>query len=163
MLSKQLWRVESLYCYSLVSIQIYLFCSNIFYWLCYYSCPIFFFLLSPSTLHPPPTSIPPFSSCPWVVHISSLASPFPILFLTFPLCIFYLSFMLLIPCTFSPFLPTHSPTDNPPFLWFCSCSSCLLSLFLGGVFLGLVVDSCEFVVTLLFVFLIFFFFLDKSL
>ena len=35
--------------------------------------------------HPlPPTFSHPFSSCLWVVHISSLASPFPILFLTSP-------------------------------------------------------------------------------
>ena len=36
----------------------------------------FFLPLSPSTQQPP------LSSCPWVIHISSLASPFPILFLT---------------------------------------------------------------------------------
>ena len=44
----------------------------------------FFSPLSPSTLHPALTSILPLSSCPWVVHISSLASPFSILFLTPP-------------------------------------------------------------------------------
>ena len=38
-------------------------------------------LYSPSPCTPPPTCIPPtLSSCPWVVHVSSLASPFHILF-----------------------------------------------------------------------------------
>ena len=41
-------------------------------------------------LHPthilPPT-FPPYSSCPWVMHISSLAATFPILFLPSP-CLF---------------------------------------------------------------------------
>ena len=56
--------------------------------LCYYICPIF------SPLHPHlpgtpiPSSLPPnLSSCSWVIHVHSLASPFPILFLTFP-CLF---------------------------------------------------------------------------
>ena len=38
-------------------------------------------------LHPAqplPPAFPSFISCPWVVHISSLASTFPILFLTSP-------------------------------------------------------------------------------
>ena len=38
--------------------------------------------------HPLPPAFPHFSSCPWVIHISSLVSPFPILFLTSP-CLFY--------------------------------------------------------------------------
>ena len=68
---------------------------NIFYWLCYYSCPISPpYSPLPGTL--PPTRILPFSSCPWVVHISSLASPFPILFLTSPclFCTYNLCFFL---------------------------------------------------------------------
>ena len=67
--------------------------------------------------HPLPPAVPLFSSCPWVEHVSSLVSPFLILFLTTP-SIFYLPFML-IPCIFSPLSSTHSPTDNPvrsPFL-----------------------------------------------
>ena len=39
-----------------------------------------FILLLPAHLLPP--AFLPFSSCPWVVHISSLASSFPTLFLT---------------------------------------------------------------------------------
>ena len=84
--------------------------------------------LHPATPHIPP----PHSSWPWVIQISSLASTFPILFLTSP-CLFsnyhvcYL-FSVHFPRTIFPF---HFPTDNPPCdLHFCSCSSCLLSLFL---------------------------------
>ena len=62
----------------------------------------------PFSLYPPlpcvPSSLqhyPLLSSCPWIVHISSLASPFPILFYL-PLSILCLTIMLLIPCTFSP-------------------------------------------------------------
>ena len=68
------------------------------YWLCYYSCPI-----SPPTplhpAHPPPSHIPPHSSCPWVILISSLASTFPILFLPSP-CLFstyHLCYLFSIP------------------------------------------------------------------
>ena len=41
---------------------------------------------APSTLHtlPCPPAPPPLNSCPWAVHISSLASLFPILCLTSP-------------------------------------------------------------------------------
>ena len=79
--------------------------KNIFYWLCYYSCPI------------PPLRL---SSCPWVIHISSLASTFPILFLTSPclFCTYYLCF--LFPLSFPLFSPLSLPTDNPPCdLHFC--------------------------------------------
>ena len=98
------------------------FWSNVFfkyiYWLCYYSCHI-----SPTSLHSilHTHSLPHFSP---IVHvhgsyICSLASTFPILFLTSPVYL-YLPFMLLIFCTFSPSLPTHSPNDNPPCdLHFC--------------------------------------------
>ena len=50
--------------------------------------------------------LPSLSSCPWVMHISSLASPFPILFLTSPclFCIYQLCF--LFPVTFPPFSPS---------------------------------------------------------
>ena len=65
-------------------------------------------LYSPPHCTPPSTCIPPpLSSCPWVIHISSLASTFPIL--TFSLSIFYLPFMLLILCTFSRSLPLPLP------------------------------------------------------
>ena len=115
----------------------------------------------PCTPHQPHSL--PLSSCPWVIHISSLASPFPVLFLT-SLCLFCTYHL----CFFSLHLLPHSPlpTDNPP----CDphfCDSvpvlvvCLVCFYF--CFLVSVVDSCEFVVILLFIVLIFFFFLDKSL
>ena len=66
---------------------IVIFSLSISYWLCYYSCPKFppFGSPLPSTFLPSRNA--PLSSCPWVMHISSLASPFPILFLTSP-CLF---------------------------------------------------------------------------
>ena len=90
-----------------------IFLKNIFYWLCYYSCPIFFFPLFPSALYPPP-SFPHLSSRPWVLHISSLASPFPILFLTSP-CLFSTNHLCyLFSVHFLPLSPSQSPIDNPP-------------------------------------------------
>ena len=88
-------------------------------------------LYSPPPWTPLSPTFPLFSLCPWVVYIRSLASTFPILFLTSPclsstyhLCYFF--------STFSPSLPTHSPADNPPCdLYFCDsvpvfvvCSVC---------------------------------------
>ena len=67
---------------------------------------------SPPTCTTFPPAFPPLRSCPWVIHISSLASPFPILFLT-SLCLFctyHLCFLFSVP--FSPL--SHSPTNNPP-------------------------------------------------
>ena len=145
-----------------------LFFLSIFYWLCYYSCPIFSLPFLP--LHPAP-SLPPASptltSCPWVVHISSVAPPFPILFLTSPclVCTYNLGFLFPVP--FLPFSTLHFPADviHPCDLYFCDSVSILVCFvwFLFLFFLGSVVDSCEFVVILLFIFLIIFFFLDKSL
>ena len=74
-------------------------------------------------LHPayslPPT-LPLYSSCPWVILTSSLASTFPILFLT-SLCLFstyHLFYLFSVP--FPPLSPSHSPVDHPPCgLHFC--------------------------------------------
>ena len=100
-------------------ILFYLF-LNIFYWLCYYSCPIFT-ICFPSTLHHHSyLHSPPLCSCPWVIHISSLISPFPILFLTSPclFCTYHLCF--LFPVLYPPFFPLPIPTGNPPCdLHFC--------------------------------------------
>ena len=75
------------------------------YWLYYYSFPIFFSLLLPTTTYPLPL---PHSSCPWIMCISCLASPFPILFLTSPyLCTYHLCFLL--PVTF-PHYPLSPST-----------------------------------------------------
>ena len=78
----------------------------------------------PPSLHsilPTPLShILPYSSCPWVIHISSLASTFPILFLP-SLCLFstyHLCYLFSVP--FPPLSLSHSPVDNPPCdLQFC--------------------------------------------
>ena len=85
---------------------------GIFYWLCYYSCPI-------SPPFPPLPGAPflqqpPFSLCPWALHISSLVSPFTILLLTFPcpFCTYQLCF--LIPAPFLLFFSSPLPADNPP-------------------------------------------------
>ena len=109
---------------------------------------------------PFPPAIPSLSSYPWVMHLSSLASPFPILFLT-SLCLFCTyQFVLLNPCTISLILPLPPPTDNPPNdLHIYDSVSVLLVALVG--FLDSVVDSCEFIANLMFIVLIFF--LDKSL
>ena len=41
-------------------------------------------LYSPQPCTSLPPASPDLSSCPWVIHISSLAFPFPLLFLTSP-------------------------------------------------------------------------------
>ena len=95
----------------------------IFYYLCYYSCPIPPPHSTPAC-PPPPSHIPPYSSCPWVILISSLASTFPILFLPSPYLFstYHLCYLFSEP-TYSlnpPLSPSHSPVDNPPCdLHFC--------------------------------------------
>ena len=114
------------------------FFKSIFYWLYYYSCPNFFLPCIPLhlVLPPSPPALPfPHSSRPCIVHISSLASPFPTLFLTSPWLFCAYLFCFLFPVPVSPPSPPPPHCDYPhwlpsmwsPFLWFCSCSSCLLS------------------------------------
>ena len=81
------------------------------YWLCYYSCPISPPHSTPSC-PPSPSHILPYSSCPWVILISSLASTFPTLFLPSPYFppIIYATYSLYL----SPLSPSHSPINNPP-------------------------------------------------
>ena len=114
--------------------------------------------------HTLPPTVPPFSSCPWVIHINCSASTFPILFLISS-CLFptyHLCYLFSVP--FPPLSPSHSPVDNH----LCDlhfCDSFLFQLFAQFAFvfvLGVVVNNCELVVILLFIFFIFFF-LDKSL
>ena len=113
-----------------------------FYWLCFYSCTVFFPFIS---LHSAPLTLqhspPEFMSMRHTYKFFSISISYTIVNLS--LSILYLPFMLLIPCTFSHIpctpLPHRLPSMWSQFLWFCSCSSCLLSLFL---FLGSVVDSC---------------------
>ena len=80
-------------------------------------------------LHPahplPPTF--PYSSCPWVILISSLASTFPTLFLPSS-CLFstyHLCYLFSVP--FTPLSPSQSPIDKPPCdLHFCGSLSVLV-------------------------------------
>ena len=63
--------------------------------------------------HPLPPTFPSYSSCPWVILISSLASTFLTLFLPTP-CLFstyHLCYLFSVP--FPPLSPSHSPVDNP--------------------------------------------------
>ena len=75
-------------------------------------------------VHPLPPTFHSYSSCPWVILISSLASTFPILFLPSP-CLFstyHLCYLFSVP--FPPLSPAHSPADNPPCdLHFCGSVS----------------------------------------
>ena len=130
----------------------------------------FFFPCIPLCSVTPPTIIPPpeFKAMGHIYKFFGFSISHTILIL--PWSILYLPFIPLIPCTFIPILrPSPHPSDNPPCaLYFCESVPvrvvCLDSFRFCFCFcLGLVVDSCEFVVTLLFVFFIFFFFSHKSL
>ena len=59
-------------------------------------------------VHPLPPIFPPYSSCPWVILISSLASTFPTLFLPSP-CLF----STIIYAIYSLYLSPLSPPPNP--------------------------------------------------
>ena len=72
-------------------------------------------------------------SCPWVKCVSSLATPFSILYFTSPRLFCNYLFVLFNPLTSSP-IPPHrpaiwQPSKCSPYPWFCLCSSCLLSSF----------------------------------
>ena len=58
-------------------------------------------------VHPLPPTFPPYSSCPWVIHISSLASTFPTLFLPSPslFSTYHLCYLFSV-----PFSPSPPPT-----------------------------------------------------
>ena len=77
--------------------------------------------------HPFHPTFPPYSSCPWVILISSLASTFPTLFLPSP-CLFstyHLCYLFSVP--FPPLSPSQPPIDNPPYnLHFCGSVSVLV-------------------------------------
>ena len=83
------------------------------------SCPIFFLHFIP--LCPAPRfrqHSPPISSCPLVIHITSLASTFPTLFLISPCLFCTYDLCFLFPVHFPPFPPL--PANNPPCdLHFC--------------------------------------------
>ena len=124
--------------------------------------------LSQFSLFAPLLPVPPFPPViPLLVHahglwISSLASPFPILFLTSPclFCTYQLCF--LIPAPFPLFVPFSFPADNPPHDFHIYDSVPVLIVCLVCFFLHCVVDNCKFIAILIFIVLIFFF-LNKSL
>ena len=60
-----------------------------------------------------PSSNPPLSSCPWVMHVSSFVTPFPILLLTSPYLFCTTNLCLILP-PFPPFSPFPISSDNPP-------------------------------------------------
>ena len=69
--------------------------------------PFFSSLYSPLPSSPLPPAFPHLSSCPWVIHISSLAFTFPTLFLPSP-CLFstyHLCYLFSV-----PFPPSPPPT-----------------------------------------------------
>ena len=82
-----------------------------------------------------PSSNLPLSSCPWVMHINTLASPFPILSLT-PACLFcFYRLCFLFPAPFSPLFSIEI------FRSFCICQS-LTSISSFLLFTHLVVTPC---------------------
>ena len=92
---------------------------------------LFFFLfISFHAVPPSHQHSPTLSSCPRVIHMSSLASPFPILFLNpYLFCTYHLCFLFPVP--FPPFStappPALPPVDNPPCeLHFCDSVSVLV-------------------------------------
>ena len=116
----------------------------------YYSCPNFS-SFAPSTRYPSSLQqCPPLSSCPCVVQISSVASPFPILFLPCPclFCTYHLCFLFPVP--FPPFSLFLIPAGNSPCdLHFYESVPVLVVCLVFVFVLGSVVDSGEFVVILL--------------
>ena len=89
---------------------------SMFYWLYDYNWDFFSPFHFPLSFTLPPTSISPtLSSCPWVVHISYLVSPFPILFLISP-CLFCTYHMLNI-FGFVDFKISVSMTQSTIVMW----------------------------------------------
>ena len=90
--------------------------------------PFFSHLYSPPLCIPLPPSFPHLRSCPWVIHIRSLVSPFPILYLTFPciFCIYNLCFLFPVP------FPSFSP--HPSSLITFHVISIFVNLFLFWLF-----------------------------
>ena len=126
----------------------------------------FLSLYSPPPCTSPPTIILPpyFMSMGHTYKFFGFSISHTIPNLPYLFCIYNLCFLFLV--TFPPFYPLPLPVGNPPCdFHFCDSVPVLvvcLVCFCFCFFLGLIVDSCEFVVILLFVFLIFFF-LDKCL
>ena len=118
-----------------------------------------FIPLCPVPPMPPVFPNPSFMSMGYAYNFFGFSISYTIL--NIPLFILCLPIVLLIPCTFLPFSPYPLPTDNPPCdLHFCDSVPVLVVCLVSFLFvcLGLVVVSSEFVVILLFTFLIIFFF-----
>ena len=107
-------------------------------------------------------AIPPHhSSCPWVMCISSLATPFPILYFTSPWLFCGYLFVLPNPLTSSPIPHNPLPSCNHQNA-LCIHDSVSVLLVCLLCFLHSIVDRYIFFAILLFMVLIFFF-LNKSL
>ena len=123
---------------------------------------IFLPLFAPSTQQPHSLRQSPNDcSCPWVIHISSLATLFPILQFISPWLFCNYLFLLLKPLTSSPNVP------NPPPIYIStiklpSVSMICLSSFCLSFIVRFYCSSISIFATLLFIVFIFFF-LNKSL
>ena len=120
-------------------------------------------------LHPAhtPTHISPlyFMSMGHTYKFFGFYISYTILIFSLSISTYQLCYLFPVPFTPSP-LPFQAA--NPACdIHFCDSVPvllvCLVHFWFWSFFLGSVVDSCEFVVTLLFIYLIFFFFLEKSL
>ena len=131
-------------------------CSFLNYSLCYYSCPKF----SPfDPLQSALTSLrQSLQHCPspWVIHICSLATLFPMLYNTSPWLFCNYLFVLFNPFTFFTH-PSQPPSHLPTIKTFPA--SVILFLLCLFCYLDSIVDRYVFIAILLFIFLI----LSKSL
>ena len=109
--------------------------------------PIFPFFTS--TQYPHSLRQSPLSSCPWVMYISSLTTPLPILFLTSPYFV-PTNLCFLIPAPFPPFSLSPLPTDNPPNGLQIYDFVPVLLVYLV-CYLDSIIDSCVFIAILMFI------------
>ena len=156
------WVGSSVFSASWFKLKYWLFIFlSIFYWLCYYSCSKFS-LFAITAWYPLPSCNtcphPLLSSCPCIVHTSSLASPFPIPYLVSPCLFCTYQLCLCIPVPFPHSSSFFLPDDNPPHdSVLCSgCLSMILFMFwlfaqLFSLFFTFSVDSGEFVAILKFI------------
>ena len=113
---------------------------------------------TPHSLRPSPHCC----SCPWVMHINSLATPFPMLYFTSPWLFCNYLFVLLNPLTSSPIPPQPLPSSNLQKALRIHDSVSVLLVCLVCL-LDSIVDKYLFIAILLFIVLIPFFYLNKSL
>ena len=106
---------------------------------------------SPHSLRQSPPHIP----CPWVMHMCSLATPFPILYFISPWLYFNYLFAFLNLVNSSPIPPSPLPSGNHQN---ALCVHDSVSVLVHLVcFLDSIVDRYVFIAILLFIFLIIFF------